>query len=188
MADQSPVPRWLRSIRAVITGKPAQNQQLEGGSETQDKEEEQGIEDNINDCPGDACSDDSEDEASVSGAPDDHNTADTSPKNNTALGHMSSFINALTKIVTNKVAHIAARSKEAVATAIATVKQLGVMGVTKAARDWIKLHPWKTALIAVPLVALICTAIALSAMGFGPAGVVAGMLHQRVRRKTTNSS
>lgn len=184
MADQSPLPRWLRTILAAISGKPALIQRPEDESEMHDEEEEESIEDSTDKGPEDAYSDASEDEASVGGTSEDDGTAHNSPKDNAALGNTTRFINAISTFFAEKATHVAVRTRDAVASAIDRVKRLGIAGVSRAVCQWVKQHPWDTALILVPLLALAIVAIALSAIGFGSAGIVAGMSHQSGHRKT----
>jgi len=83
-------------------------------------------------------------------------------------------INNLWRCVADKATILAAQARDAALDAVEKMKELGFIGTAKAIAHWIRLNPWKTALIVVPLVALAITAIALSATGFGPAGIVAG--------------
>jgi len=84
-------------------------------------------------------------------------------------------INSLWKCVADKAALLAAQARDAISDAVEMVKKLGFIGTAKAIVHWMRMNPWKTAFIVVPLLMLAFTAIALSATGFGPAGIVAGM-------------
>jgi len=83
-------------------------------------------------------------------------------------------INILWRRAADNATILAAQARDAVLDAVAKVKELGFIGTAKAIGQWMRLNPWKTALIVVPLVAVAITAIALLIAGFGPGGVVAG--------------
>lgn len=83
-------------------------------------------------------------------------------------------INSLWRCAADKAAFLAAQARNAASDAVEKIKELGFIGTARAIGHWIRLNPWNTALIVVPLIFLACTAIALSATGFGPAGIVAG--------------
>ena len=83
-------------------------------------------------------------------------------------------INNLWRSAAEKATNLVAQARDVALDAIEMVKELRFIGTARAIGHWIRLNPWKTALIVVPLIFLACTAIALSATGFGPAGIVAG--------------
>jgi len=95
---------------------------------------------------------------------------------------MIAGINSLWRFAADRAALLAAQARDAAFDAVEMVKELGFIGTAKAIGHWIRLNPWKTALIVVPLVALAITAIALSATGFGQAGIVAGTSSRRIYR------
>lgn len=59
--------------------------------------------------------------------------------------------------------------------AIQALKEMGVIDVAQAAMQWVRLHPWETAAIVIPLVLVSCTPVILPALGFTASGVAAGM-------------
>ncbi|KAI4612865.1 hypothetical protein J4E80_006920 [Alternaria sp. BMP 0032] len=108
------------------------------------------------------------------GARDNADTLRTPSEDCDLRATWTASINNLWRCVADKVALLAAQARDAALDAVEKVKELGFIGTAKAIGHWMRLNPWKTALIVVPLVALAITAIALSATGFGPAGIVAG--------------
>ncbi|OAG24826.1 hypothetical protein CC77DRAFT_1058011 [Alternaria alternata] len=144
-------PKWLgmlRATRAATAREPTAPQQTEYESKANDEDMEHD--------PTHYTSDSSEDKSGSNAEPE-------MPAGDIIWKH-----------VADKATFLATQAKDAVTEAVNKVRELGFIGTAKAIGEWIKLHPWETALIVVPLVALIATAIALSATGFGPAGIVAG--------------
>ena len=86
----------------------------------------------------------------------------------------TAIINNLWRRAADNATILAAQARDAISDAVTMVRELGFIGTAKAIGHWMRMNPWKTALIVVPLVAIAITAIALSATGFGPAGIVAG--------------
>ncbi|KAI4698323.1 uncharacterized protein J4E84_001459 [Alternaria hordeiaustralica] len=166
MADHSWMPRWLRATFPPPAGNTTADQQPETTETT--PEQEQDVGSDADDSPEDKSNDNEEDRTSTNDTPD--NNAST----NATLGRANTFIKAMYKHVVDKVTLCAMQAKDAVASAIERVKQLGVKGVAKAAGEWIKRHPWDFALVVVPLVLLALAAIILSGIGFGAGGIVAG--------------
>jgi hypothetical protein len=144
----------LRATRATTTRRPALQQQPKTENDIDDHAPQETGDENDRDR---------------------NNTPRAPSRVSGILGTVGNGINALWGCVVDKAAVLAAQARDAVLDAVEKVKKLGWIGTAKAIGQWIKLHPWETALIVVPLVALACTAIALSATGFGPAGIVAGM-------------
>ena len=60
--------------------------------------------------------------------------------------------------------------------AIAALKNLEMATLMKAAVEWIRLHPWETAALIIPIVLMACTPAFLGLVGFTASGVAAGML------------
>ena len=172
------MPRWLGAVFPPPAGNTTSNQQ----SETEDSTHEQGqdVDSDVDDSPENKADDGDEDRTSTNPMPDSN--ANTSGDGNATLGGANTFIKAMYKHVKDKVTLCAMQAKDAVASAIERVKQLGVQGLAKAAGDWILRHPWDFALVVVPLVLLTLTAIILSGIGFGAGGIVAGMSDPHVRR------
>ncbi|CAN9222043.1 unnamed protein product [Alternaria alternata] len=150
-------PKWLgmlRATRAATAREPTAPQQTEYESKANDEDMEHD--------PTHYTSDSSEDKSGSNAEPE------------MPAGDTNDGIKVIWKHVADKATFLATQAKDAVTEAVNKVRELGFIGTAKAIGEWIKLHPWETALIVVPLVALIATAIALSATGFGPAGIVAG--------------
>jgi len=84
------------------------------------------------------------------------------------------FWNTARRAAVTKITVLSTQAKDFTANAIEQAKKLRVIGTAKAIGNWIKLHTWKTAAI-VSLIALACTAIVLSLVGFGAGGIAAGM-------------
>ena len=171
------MPRWLRATFPPPAGNTTSDQQPETDETT--PEQEQDVGSDADDSPEDKSNDNEEDRTSTNDTPD--NNASTSGNGNATLGRANTFIRAMYKHVMDKVTLCAMQAKDAVASAIERVKQLGVKGVAKAAGEWIKRHPWDFALVVVPLVLLALAAIILSGIGFGAGGIVAGRSDPRVR-------
>ncbi|KAI4931010.1 uncharacterized protein J4E92_004844 [Alternaria infectoria] len=128
---------------------------------------------------------DDEDDEPVPAAEDAGDDADTlrTPSEDRDLrATWTASINHLWKCAADKVTILAAQARDAALDAVKKMKELGFIGTAKAIVHWMRMNPWKTALIVVPLVALAITAIALSATGFGPAGIVAGTSSRRIYR------
>ena len=85
--------------------------------------------------------------------------------------------NTARRAAVTKVTVLLTQVKDFTANAIEQAKKLGVVGTAKAIGNWIRLHPSETAFI-VALIALACTAIGLSVVGFGAGGIAAGMRYQ----------
>lgn len=186
MANFIPTPKWLgmlRATRAAMAREPTGPQQTGAESKANDEE--------IEHDPTDYASDSSEDRSSSNAEPemragDDEKGGTTGhalPRERHSPVRANDGIKVVWKHVADKATFLATQAKDAVTEAVKKVKELGFIGTVKAIGEWIKLHPWETALIVVPLVALIATAIALSASGFGPAGIVAGRSQRDVDRK-----
>ncbi|KAI4648389.1 uncharacterized protein J4E79_010011 [Alternaria viburni] len=170
MADRSWIPRWLRDRFPL----PAENTTSDQEPETSDTthEREQDVGSDADDSPEDKANEGEQDKTSANATPDSN--ANTSGNGSATLGRANTFIKAMYKHVMDKVALCAMQARDAVASAIERVKQLGVKGVAEAAREWIRQHPWDFALVVVPLVLLALAAMILSGIGFGAGGIVAG--------------
>jgi hypothetical protein len=165
----------LRATRATTTRRPAPQQQPETEYQASCEESEEDTSAHSHADPENDTEDHAEQETEAGHDEDRDDTPQAPSRVSGILETVGNGINALWECVVDKAAVLAAQARDAVLDAVEKVKKLGWIGTAKAIRDWIKLHPWKIALIVVPLVALVCTAIALSAAGFGSAGIVAGM-------------
>jgi hypothetical protein len=63
---------------------------------------------------------------------------------------------------------------DALELAIAALKKIDIVAVTKASLEWIKAHPYETAAVVIPLILLACTPAILGLAGFTAGGVAAG--------------
>jgi hypothetical protein len=165
----------LRATRATTTRRPTPQQQPETEYQAFYEESEEDTSSHSHAHPENDTDDHAEQGTEAEDDGDRDNTPQAPSRASGILGTAGNAINALRKCVVDKAAVLAAQARDAVLDAVEKVKKLRWIGTAKAIRDWIKLHPWETALILVPLVALACTAIALSFTGFGPAGIFAGM-------------
>ena len=172
------MPGWLRAPFASPAERTTSDQQPETKGRTHEQEQDVGSD--ADDSPKDKANDVEEDKASTNDTPE--NNANTSGNGNATLGRANTFIKAMCKHVMDKVALCAMQAKDSVASAIERVKELGVKGLAKAAREWIMRHPWEFALVVVPLILIALTAIILSGIGFGAGGIVAGRSDPHVRR------
>lgn len=68
------------------------------------------------------------------------------------------------------------KAEDALDIAIAALKNLKMATLMKAAVEWIRLHPWETAALIIPIVLMACTPAFLGLVGFTASGVAAGML------------
>ncbi|KAH8643105.1 hypothetical protein IG631_00568 [Alternaria alternata] len=170
-------PKWLgtpRATRAATARESTAPQQTESESKENDEEMEHDPTDYTSDSSEDKSSSNAEPETPASDNGEDGTTGHALPRERHSPVRANDGIKVIWKHVADKATSLATQAKYAVTEAVKKVKELGFIGTAKAIGEWIKLHPWETALIVVPLVALIVTAIALSATGFGPAGIVAG--------------
>jgi hypothetical protein len=179
-------PRWLGMLRATRTTtarEPTTPQQTETESKANDEEIEHDPTDYTSDSSEDRSSSNAEPEMPAGDNGEDGTTGHTLPRERHSPMRANDGIKVIWKHVADKATSLTTQAKDAVTESVKKVKELGFIGTAKAIGEWIKLHPWETALIVVPLVALIATAIALSATGFGPAGIVAGRSQRDVGRK-----
>ncbi|RYN42034.1 hypothetical protein AA0112_g1811 [Alternaria arborescens] len=170
-------PRWLGMLRATRTTtarEPIAPQQTETESKANDEEIEHDPTDYTSDSSEDRSSSNAEPEMPAGDNGEDGTTGHTLPRERHSPMRANDGIKVIWKHVADKVTSLTTQAKDAVTEAVKKVKELGFIGTAMAIGEWIKLHPWETALIVVPLVVLIATTIALSATGFGPAGIVAG--------------
>lgn len=68
------------------------------------------------------------------------------------------------------------KAEDALDIAIAALKNLEMATLMKAAVEWIRLHPWETAALIIPIVLMACTTAFLGLVGFTASGIAAGML------------
>jgi hypothetical protein len=192
MAELSLNQKWfaiLRATRAAAARNPAPQQQPppehepETEYKTYDEEEEAAANADKDEIPEAGPTDDAEPKIAPEDVGDSENAAPASSRNNDRLAQVTAGIKAASNYVANKLTDLATQARNATLNAVNKFGQLGFIGTAKALGAWIKLHPWETALIVVPLVALIFIVIALSATGFGSAGIVAGKSRQTVHRK-----
>ncbi|XP_014555999.1 hypothetical protein COCVIDRAFT_16477 [Bipolaris victoriae FI3] len=143
----------------------------------------------------DAPSEDDTDKQSDTGGSEDHSETDpTDPTDDTNASEpdnvgrdnpiprvngsiavaFSVFCRQAFDSVVMKVEVTVSKVKDFISNAIQTFKEKGFWDTAKEAGAWMKAHPWETARIVAPIVAVIITAITLFAVGFGPAGVAAG--------------
>lgn len=72
------------------------------------------------------------------------------------------------------------QAEDALEIAVAALKNLKITTLMKAAMEWMKLHPWETAALIVPVLLMACTPAFLGLVGFTASGVAAGMALLRV--------
>ncbi|CAN9165287.1 unnamed protein product [Alternaria alternata] len=170
-------PKWLgmlRATRAATAREPTAPQQTEYESKANDEDMEHDPTHYTSDSSEDKSGSNAEPEMPAGDSGEDNSTGHALPGERHSPIRANDGIKVIWKHVADKATFLATQAKDAVTEAVNKVRELGFIGTAKAIGEWIKLHPWETALIVVPLVALIATAIALSATGFGPAGIVAG--------------
>ncbi|KAF7679788.1 hypothetical protein GT037_001439 [Alternaria burnsii] len=68
------------------------------------------------------------------------------------------------------------KAEDALNIAIAALKNLEMVTLMKAAVEWIRLHPWETAALVIPVVLMACTPAFLGLVGFTASGVAAGSI------------
>ena len=168
---------------------------LKSGSSTQS--DDAAVEDDAKDATGDASKSDGP-QAPDTGSHDDNHSGndnpgdaasnvpeDTHDQNEIVMANPSSDLTGsaggfacvfrkVSSYVVMKIEYAVLEARNSINAAVEKVKELGIFGVAKNIRNWVQEHPWQTALIAVPLVALACTVIGLLAVGFGPGGIAAG--------------
>lgn len=121
---------------------------------------------------------------SFGGSEDESETGDN--EDSPPLGHsrnadrvtrgFHNFLSTAYTAITVKIKAVVQRARDYLLFAIDQLKEQDIVETAKAIGKWIRQNPWKTALIVLPLLAVVCTAIALSATGFGATGVAAGKL------------
>jgi hypothetical protein len=179
-------PKWLgmlRATRAATAREPTAPQQTEYESKANDEDMEHDPTHYTSDNSEDKSGSNAEPEMPAGDSGEDNSTGHALPGERHSPIRANDGIKVIWKHVADKATFLATQAKDAVTEAVNKVRELGFIGTAKAIGEWIKLYPWETALIVVPLVALIATAIALSATGFGPAGIVAGRSQRDVDRK-----
>lgn len=178
MADQWWMAAWFariskRSARQAATTEKPQAQQQPEDAQQFDRE------DNYNSYQA-KVEDGSEEDGSKEGASepiDEATPAD--PALSAAAGSnniVNNFLVTACRAIVNKVTMLVAQAKNAMINAVERIQELGFAGAAKAVGEWIKLHSCETAAI-VALIAIGCTGIGLSAVGFGGGGIAAGMRH-----------
>ncbi|KAL1794495.1 hypothetical protein ACET3X_007916 [Alternaria dauci] len=68
------------------------------------------------------------------------------------------------------------KAEDALAIAVTALKNLHVATLMRAAVEWIKLHPWESVALLVPVVLMACTPAFLGVIGFTAGGVAAGSI------------
>ncbi|KAG9184969.1 hypothetical protein G6011_11799 [Alternaria panax] len=68
------------------------------------------------------------------------------------------------------------QAEDALEIAVAALKNLKITTLMKAAMEWMKLHPWETISIIVPVVLMACTPAFLGLVGFTASGIAAGSI------------
>ncbi|KAI4626129.1 uncharacterized protein J4E87_004629 [Alternaria ethzedia] len=164
----------LRATRTAAGAQPVPRYQPETEHEASHENETEDATTPENEGPEDKVDDGAEPLPAAEDAEDDAETLRNPSGDRDVRATWTAIINNLWRRAADNATILAAQARDAVLDAVEKVKELGFIGTAKAIRDWMRMNPWKTALIVVPLVALACTAIALSATGFGPAGIVAG--------------
>jgi len=164
----------LRATRAAIEAKIVPRYQPETEQKASPEDEKEDATTQANEDPEDEDDEDDEPVPAAEDAGDDADTLRTPSEDRDLRATWTTGINSLWRCVADKAALLAAQARDAALDAVEKVKELGFIGTAKAIVHWMRMNPWKTALIVVPLVMLACTAIVLSATGFGPAGIVAG--------------
>jgi len=172
----------LRATRTATGAKPIPRYQPDTESEASHEDEKEDAttqanedsEDEVDDGTEDDFDDGAEPVAAAEDAGDDAETLRTASADRDLRATWTTSINSLWRCAADRAALLAAQARHAASDAVEKINELGFIGTARAIGHWIRLNPWKTALIVVPLIFLACTAIALSATGFGPAGIVAG--------------
>jgi hypothetical protein len=67
------------------------------------------------------------------------------------------------------------QAEDALGIAIEALKNLGITVMMKAAMVWMKLHPWETAALIVPVLLTACAPAFLGLAGFTAGGIAAGL-------------
>jgi hypothetical protein len=67
------------------------------------------------------------------------------------------------------------KAGDALEIAISALKNLKITTLMAAAMEWIRLHPWETAALIVPVVLMACTPALLGLAGFTAGGIAAGL-------------
>ncbi|KAI4700541.1 hypothetical protein J4E81_003502 [Alternaria sp. BMP 2799] len=164
----------LRATRTAAGARPVPRYQPETEHEASHENETEDATTPENEDPEVEVDDGAEPLPAAEDAEDDAETLRNPSGDRDVRASWTAIINNLWRRAADNATILAAQARDAISDAVAMVRELGFIGTAKAIGHWIRLNPWKTALIVVPLVALACTAIALSATGFGPAGIVAG--------------
>ncbi|KAI4656279.1 hypothetical protein J4E93_000998 [Alternaria ventricosa] len=165
----------LRAARAPTGARPVPRYQPETEYEASNEVEEEDATTKAHEDSEDEFDDDVEPVPAAEDAGDNADPLRTSSSDHDLRATWTASINNLWRRAADNATILAAQARDAAFDAVEMVKELGFIGTAKAIGHWIRLNPLKTALIVVPLVALACTAIALSATGFGPAGIVADL-------------
>jgi len=173
----------LRATRTATGAKPVPRYQPDTQSEASHGDEKEDATTQATEDPEDEVDDGAEDEIDegaerVPAAEDARGNADLlqipSADSNLRMT-WTTGINTVWRCTVDNATLSIAQARDAAVDVVEKLKELGFIGTVKAIGQWMRLNPWKTVLVVGPLVALACTAITLSATGFGPAGIVAGM-------------
>ncbi|KAI4917708.1 hypothetical protein J4E85_009800 [Alternaria conjuncta] len=164
----------LGAARAATGARPVPRYQPETEYEASNEDEEEDAKTQAHEDSEDEVDEGTERVPAVEDARGNADPLRTPSEDRDLRATWTASINILWRRAADNATILAAQARDAALDAIAKVRELGFIGTARAIGHWMRMNPWKTALIVVPLVALACTAIALSVTGFGPAGIVAG--------------
>ena len=164
----------LRATRTATGAKPVPRHQPDTETAAFHEEEKEDATTQATEDPEEEVDEGAERVPAAKDAGDDTDTLRNPSGDRDVLATWTAIINNLWKRAADNATILAAQARDTALDAVNKMKELGFIGTAKAIGHWMRLNPWKTALLVVPLVMLACTAIVLSATGFGPAGIVAG--------------